>query len=395
MSEIKIGNKVYDFPNQGEKNWGDKLKNVVISAINYFSEKILDMVTIKSDQVIEGEKVFQKIPHVILGDEKKKFPFLHSGQIQERDKFSEEKFNELNSKVLHLESLISNYEMNGRDLLYHTLGIKHGQGLSELMKNDLGDFLSGTNNQNSAKSLFFSKFFLGNDTNDFSVRKALETITKMTDQLSPIGIIVPFHMLDSQGLAYWEDYDLDSHEEQEPVLVDFKQKVLMGGPWAPCDGDFFLPPKYFGRNENDELHQTPNLKGAFLGGAETDEDHGKLTGINSEYLSLSHIPDHNHFVPNHLFLQVHWRKANLVSISSGSKRTPVVTYFGNTDSGLTNGDTHPWDSGAEVDYHDKSTLAISEINLSSGINGISKGDPQKKVSKKPRHLNVNFFMRVQ
>lgn len=396
MPIINIGSKNYSYPEEGEKKWGDKLRDIIVGFISYATSRFEKTMYVDEDQTILGVKSFENIPKVFVGDgeDRHEVSLVHREEVNLIRGGSGDDYDELKSKVLELEKALEDLKVAQNDNLVNYLGGNSPESIEESIRNDLKEFNKSKTTNGGANNLLFSTWAgISSENKNISMSTSISALAKLCDSLVPIGTIAHLHLLSNDQQAQWIDYVSDVHDISQRVLfADGTYKILTGGPWAPCDGTFVLPPIYFGRDDRNENRLIPDLRESFLSGAGSD-NLGIIRGENEKYMHVDDIPYHEHGVTHYHDMYVFWKGVKLNSVPNGPGYNPVVTHIANYDSNPQQGnDLHPWGSGSDLSFDGRKLISI----LAYGNTGdVERNNQQRKFDNRPRSLGIRFFMRVQ
>ena len=396
MPIINIGSQNYSYPEEGEKKWGDKLRDIIVGFISYATSRFEKTMYVDEDQTILGVKSFENIPKVFVGDgeDRHEVSLVHREEVNLIKGAGGDDYDELKSKVLELEKSLEDLKVAQNDNLVNYLGGNSPENIEQSIKNDLKEFNKSKTTSGGANNLLFSTWAgISSENKNISMSTSISALAKLCDSLVPIGTIAHLHLLSNDQQAQWIDYVSDVHDVSQRVLfADGTYKILTGGPWAPCDGTFVLPPIYFGRDDRNENRLIPDLTESFLSGAGSD-NLGIIKGENEKYMHLDEIPYHEHGVTHYHDMYVFWKGVKLTSIPNGAGYNPVVTHITSYDSDPQQGnDLHPWGRGSDLSFDGKKLISI----IAHGNTGnVERSNLQRKFDNRPKSLGIRFFMRVQ
>lgn len=395
MSIINIGSKSYSYPREGEKKWGDKLRNIIVGFISYVTSRLEKVMYLDEDQTVLGVKLFENVPKVFVGDgeNRHEVSLVHREEVSLIGGVGGDDYDELKSKVLALEKNIEDLKNSQNDNLVNFLGGNSQESIEKAIRDDLKEFNKSKTTSGGASNLLFSKWAeLSSETKNISMSTGISALAKLCDSLVPIGTVAHLHLLSNDQQAQWVDYVSDLHDiSKRVVFADGTYKVLTGGPWALCDGTFVLPPVYFGKDDKNENRLIPDLTDVFLSGAGSNL--GIIEGENEKYMDIDEVPEHQHEFNQYFRFYAFWQGVELGSIPNGPGYRPVVTYINSSGSDPEQGENkHPWGQGSDLWYDQKESVPI----LFTGDTGsVNRSNQQKKFDNRPKSLRVRFFMRVQ
>lgn len=394
MAIINIGSKNCSYPDEGEKNWGGKLKKVIFELISYISTSLNNVVLLDSDQVIAGHKVFENAPKVFIGTEDSNKREVRL--VNEEEFLSKINYEELELRLNRLEDSFTSMKNNRVKNIEDVLGVSDKSDMKQSLidKLELGNSDSST--KGSPLNLFFPSLANINESlEDINMTDALTKLAKICDTIVPIGTIMPFHMLSNFQKVQWVDFDENIHNgEQKMELDNGVYKVLSGGPWALCDGRFILPPNYFGKDSKNKCLVIPDLADTFLAGDTRDGNLGKVMGLNEKMMSISQMPYHKHGIDHYHKMYIYWTGLNSGSLRRGSDFATFINHLSQREVGTEGVNRSPWNYGyADLLYNQKEAILFDTTNAySSDILG--QGSKQYPIDVRPRSLKVKFFMRV-